>query len=99
MAVQYEWVVETVEDALTPDDDCDVIDHYHCATFKEARTQAATIPEDGCHHVIVLVRDDAAGRLWAYLDKDGKLPAYFTDSQGKDDAAIPIKFRKEVLTA
>jgi formate dehydrogenase assembly factor FdhD len=97
MAVQYEWDVETVSwDEIDGDQ---VIDHYHCVTFKEALQQAATTPEDGCRHVVVLVRDDVAGRLWAYVDDIGRISPIFRDSQDNVAMLVPQKYLREVLTA
>ena len=97
MTVQYEWDCETVADGdSTGFEDGEAIDHAHGASFKEVKAWAAANPcAPGFRHEIVLVRDDDAGRAWAYVS-GGKLPEYFTDADGADDAKVPQRFVREV---
>ncbi len=96
--VVYEWDVETVAAADTPElAKGDVIDHYHCATYAEALTTAARTPEVGTLHEIVLVRDDDDGRAWAYVI-DGALPERFEDASGSEVQKVPARFRAACLS-
>lgn len=100
MTVIYEWDVETVADGDTTDfEDGEVIDHYHVTSYKEAASYVRdNKADDGFRFEVVLVRDDDEGRSWAYLG-DGKLPEFFTDADGADDAKVPQKFVREVAKA
>lgn len=51
---------------------------------------------------IVLVRTDWSPgglRAWAYLQKDGTLPEFFTDSFGKKCGKVPARYHNEVKKA
>lgn len=94
--VDYEWVVElctAVESEAHEENE--VLDLSFCTSYKEALEDATLEPEEGFKNVIVLVRTDAKGRAWAYLE-DGKLPTHFSDAYGCDVAKVPEKFHKEV---
>lgn len=96
MTVIYEWDCETVADGESEDhEDGEVLDHFHAETYREVAARAATTPEPGCRHAIVLVRDDDDRRAWAYLE-DGALPSEFTDADGTDYARVPKRFHAEV---
>lgn len=48
---------------------------------------------------LVLVRDSAEGRAWAYVDKNEKLPLAFVDAYGKKVAKVPLRFHRELQRA
>lgn len=96
MSVEYERDCETVTVGETVDyEDGEVVDHYHADTYAEVAARAATQPEPGCRHEVVLVRDDDAGRSWAYVI-DGKLPECFMDANGYDTTKVPQRFVREL---
>lgn len=100
MAVVYEWDVESVSAVDSEQYELgEVIDHHHTETFAEARAQAATPPEQGQRHEIVLVRDDDAGRSWAYLEPDEIMPDHFHDAEGRAVARVPMRFVAEIERA
>jgi hypothetical protein len=96
MAVHYEWDVEEI------DEHDDVQDHYHSATYAEAKATHELVPAEGTNMTsrIVLVRDDdntrTGCRAWAYIQDDGKLPDYFEDAHGVEVAKVPKRFHEEV---
>lgn len=106
MTVFYEWDVEEIAcEALTDNgmefDAGDVMEHYHQTSFKDCKTLVNEI--DGKNPInsrmqVVLVRDDDHGRLWAYMDKDGNLPEFFSNAWGKVDfcTKVPKRFHEEV---
>ena len=99
MTVFYEWDVETVTATETDaHEEDEVMEHYHCSSYKEARARAATKPDEGCKHEVALVRDDDEGRSWAYVE-DGVLPEFFSDANGCNTAKVPQRFVKEVVAA
>lgn len=95
MTTTYEWDIETccldVETGET-----DIIDHDHRDKISEWPTDRllAALNEDtepgGCFTRLVLVKDDAGGRSWAYV-VDHKLPDVF-----EDGCRVPIRFRIEL---
>lgn len=96
MAVFYEWDVEIVE---RNGEDLDVIEHLHQRNY-QGTIDERTNRLDGPKHSYrtVLVRDDDAGRSWAYMEGK-KLPEYFIDSGGADTHKVPDRFHKEVAKA
>lgn len=96
----YEWDVETVA-AVDSEDyaEGDVVEHHHTASFAEAKQFAATEPDEGMEHRIVLVRDDDECRSWAYLKDDGTLPGAFEDAYSRRVAKVPTRFHFEVARA
>lgn len=95
--VFYEWDCETVA-AVNTDDfaEGDILDHAHGATLAEVLKWSRQNPPDpGTRHEIVLVRDDADCRSWAYLDFDGNLPEFFEDAAGTDHARVPKRFHAQ----
>lgn len=92
MATIYEWDFETI------DEDGDIVDHHHCATFAEVRKVAGRATEPGR---IVLVRDDdiRSTREWAYLRDDGTLPERFEDAYQRPGALVPRRFHTEARAA
>ena len=92
MTVYYEWDVETV----TKDEFEDIENHAHQKSYADCVAFAATEPPEGFFYRIVLVRDDDDRRAWAYL-KDGKLPEYFSDADGRDYRKAPKRFVLEVV--
>jgi hypothetical protein len=99
MTVEYEWDVEmlTIGDGVPDKSDNEVIDHYHCETFKEAVAWVArNTPEPGTRYAIVLVRDDFDMRTWAYLEDDGTLPTHFMCAYGLDRTKVPKRFHDQV---
>lgn len=99
MSVNYEWVVEVTTTDDTPDHGPgEVTDHYFAMSYADAARFAASEPDVGCEHVVVLVRDDAAGRAWAYLQR-GALPAIFSDAFGRQVAKVPTRFVREIARA
>lgn len=99
MAVEYEWDVE-LQAAVDSDDheEGEVLDHDHQLSYADAMKRAAMPTPDGFRSVIVLVRDDDAGRSWAYVE-NGKLAEKFSDANGSDVAKVPACFAKEVEKA
>lgn len=101
MVVQYEWDVELqVHYAeVVAGEDMDVLEHHHTESLEEALSIAIQEPErhpEGkTSHNLVLVRDDAGGRSWAYVE-GGMLPEFFEDADGKQKAKVPQKFHKEL---
>lgn len=100
MTVIYEWDCELVADGDSEEyENEDVIDHAHGDSFRDVLATAESRrarPEPGTKSAVVLVRDDDAGRSWAYLDDDGKLPEAFVDAYGREVAKVPQRFHKEV---
>ena len=97
MAAHYEWDVETqaVGDSGTAENG-DVLDHDFCSSYAEAvRNLANDPPQSGEYKVIVLIRDDDICKAWAYME-DGKLPDFFADAYGNEDAKVPQRFHAEV---
>ena len=87
MTVTYEWDIETVD----PDTD-DILDHRHADKLSE-------LPKPGTNERLVLVRDDDAGRSWAYV-KNGILPNFFSipEADGNEyetAVAVPVRFEQE----
>lgn len=100
MTVVYEWDVETVTAIDSEEnEEGEILDHNHSATYAEAKRDAAAAPLDGCIHRIVLVRDDDKGRSWAYVDDDGSLDEYFEDAYENRTAKVPARFHKEIAKA
>lgn len=97
MTVQYEWDCETVADGDSIEfEDDEVIDHAHGASYREVAEWAERYPAaPGFKHRLVLVRDDEAGRSWAYVE-DGELPQVFTDAYDQPTAKVPQRFVREV---
>ncbi len=86
--VIYEWICEQL------DADGDVVDVNHFTTREEAQQHQ----EEGDN--IGLTRDTGdedrglTDRLWAYVQADGTLPLYFSDSLGEATGiAVPKRFR------
>lgn len=96
MAVEYEWDVE-LQAAVDSDDheEGEVLDHDHQLSYADAMKRAAMPTPEGFRSVIVLVRDDDAGRSWAYVE-NGKLAEKFSDANGSDVAKVPARFFKEI---
>ena len=100
MAVSYEWDCETVTAVESEQfEEGEVMEHYHDAKFKEVLKYSKGEPPAGCKFAIVLVRDDDAGRSWAYLQDDGTLPEEFEDAFGRFEAKVPRRFHNEVSRA
>jgi len=96
MAVRYEWDVEETAAADTDDhEEGECFDHRFCESYKEVLAVAATTPPEGTAWRPVLVRDDDAGRSWAYME-NGKLPSHFEDAYGTPVAKVPKRFVDEV---
>ena len=97
MTTHYEWIVEQVNA------DGDIIDTNAYDSASDAYHAMACAPEHGCHYELGLTRNtgnnDAGltGRSWAYVDKDGNLPANFTD--GDANGAVPQRFHGELAGA
>lgn len=99
MNVQYEWVVELTTTEATDEHEADeVLDVHGCQSYLDAKDTASRLSEPGAAGMIVLVRDDLAGRSWAYL-KDGALPSHFTDAYGAAASKVPARFAAEVARA
>lgn len=97
--VFYEWDVETVATVETEMHGVGgVIDHDHYDTYAEAIRLANSRPADGEEYKVVLVRDDANGRSWAYVE-GGRLPEQFEDTYGRNVATVPQRFAREVERA
>ena len=95
--VLYEWDIEVVASQDSEaNEEGEVLDHYHCDSYKEALLYVGTVsPPPGCRFEIVLVRDSDFYRSWAYVT-DGKLAERFTDAEGDDCTAVPVRFIREV---
>lgn len=99
MTVVYEWDVETLVATDTDEhEEGEVISHRHQTCYVDALREAAYSAPEGFLFAIVLVRDDADGRSWAYVDEAG-LPGRFTDANGVDGRRVPIRFAREVAKA
>ncbi len=95
--VEYEWDCETQTSVDSAEhEEGEVLDHRHGESYAKVALDASAIPEPGERFAIVLVRDDEAGRSWAYVE-DGKLPDYFSDADGRNAAKVPKRFHVEVL--
>jgi len=91
--VTYEWDLESWE---WEDNEKSIVDHTHrnkltCRDVDEWRVSP--------YIDLVLVRDSAEGRAWAYVDKSEKLPLAFVDAYGTKVAKVPLRFRKELQRA
>lgn len=101
MVVQYEWDVELQVHytEVVDGEDMDVLEHNHAESLEEALSIATQEPErhpEGkTSYNLVLVRDDAGGRSWAYVE-DWVLPEFFEDADGKQKIKVPKKFHKEL---
>lgn len=97
MAVIYEW---DIEETMNYDDgDNDIIEHWFQESYARVKKHLATAtPMNGCTFEPVLVRDDDAGRAWAYL-VDGKLPTHFENANGAPVAKVPKRFVDEIERA
>lgn len=85
--ITYEWTLETiVDDEIADSDFSDTL------TFNK---------EDLSGNDLGLVRNEGneangiTDRYWAYI-KDGKLPEYFSDSQGEINIKVPQRFHKDL---
>ena len=94
MSASYEWDVEEVEAESE-----DIAEHWFQPNFARAKALAGMKPSDGCFYRIVLVRDGANGRSWAYLNDDGTMPTRFKDAYGVELTKVPARFLKEVELA
>jgi hypothetical protein len=85
--VKYEWSLETVEDG-------DIVDSDFSDKLDFAKDELPG--KDLC-----LVRNEGnenegvTDRFWAYV-KDGKLPEYFSSSEGEVNIKVPIRFHNEL---
>jgi hypothetical protein len=92
----YEWVIEAI------DEHGDIVDVDH----RESRAEAeASIAGATGRHDIGLTRDvfdevdGLIDRTWAYLQPDGTLPEYFSESGGAETRhKVPTRFRKEATS-
>jgi hypothetical protein len=99
MNVFYEWIVELTTTKETAEHEADeILDTHGCESYVGARLLATEISEPGVEGQIALVRNDDAGRSWAYLE-DGVLPSHFADAYGDDVAKVPKRFVAEVARA
>jgi hypothetical protein len=90
MEVRYEWDVEEVRGVD------EVEEHFHQESYAECVAfMGKHAPPDGSRWDVALVRDDHAGRSWAYI-KDGELPTSFEDAYGVEVAKVPVRFVREV---
>jgi hypothetical protein len=97
MTVFYEWDVElqTTVDAEEHEIG-EVLDHRFQASYQRVKDFInATVPDEGCEFVAVLIRTDDDNRAWAYV-QDGKLPEYFLDAYNSEYRKVPKKFHDEV---
>lgn len=95
MTVEYEWDVETVAMVDSADYEAgDVLEHAHQTCKADALAEAATPSAPGTGKVVVLVRDDAFGRSWAYLNADGTMPTHFSDAFDRPTHRVPMRFRR-----
>ena len=93
--VEYEWDVETVADEPTADYEAgEVLEHWHQPSKADALRVASGLPRPTQAYKVVLVRDDDAGRSWAYLNADGTMPTHFADAYGRPTHKVPARFRK-----
>ena len=90
MAVNYEWVIETLDGPDGPS--VEIIDVDHADTLDEA---AERVRLNGLEHYrIALVRDSERERAWAYIE-NGVLAMDLTDSGGAKIIAVPVRFRDQ----
>jgi hypothetical protein len=89
----YEWDLESWE--WEGDDRC-VVDHDHRdkLTWRDVNEWRVSPYID-----LVLVRDSADGRAWAYVGDNEKLPLAFVDAYGKEVAIVPRRFHRELQRA
>lgn len=92
----YEWIVETL------DEDGNVEDVAHWATYAEALVWAATLQQQERDVDVGLywrkVDDDDPfffDEAWAYID-EGSLPVFFEDAYGVQKTKVPQRFHREV---
>jgi hypothetical protein len=96
MTVIYEWDCETQTTQETDEHEAgEVIDHRHGESYAQVAAFAAETAPPGTQYALVLVRDDDAGRSWAYVE-NGKLPEFFHDADGAQGARVPKRFHAEV---
>ena len=94
--VSYEWVVESVTAAETPDHEAnEIIDVHHFDSYREAVALANAPADDGCKWEVALVRDHDGDRAWAYI-ADGVLPPIFRDAYGNECSRVPRRYIAEV---
>jgi hypothetical protein len=96
MAVQYEWIVEQLDEHG---------DIYDTSAFDTARAALQYMRrnrlEDGGAYHYGLCRDSPyprSSRSWAYVE-NGELPACFTDACDSEECAVPKRFRAELAQA
>lgn len=89
----YEWDLESWE---WEGNDKSVVDHNHRdkLTWRDVNEWRVSPNID-----LVLVRDSAEGRAWAYVDKNEKLPLAFVDAYGEKVAKVPLRFHRELQRA
>lgn len=96
MSVVYEWDVEVVASVdNTKHFRYDIIEHLHKDSFEECLEELDLPVIEGYEKRVVLVRDDAKGRSWCYLD-DGVLESHFHNAFLQVVCKVPERFRKEV---
>lgn len=94
MRVVYEWDVETVAVADTADYEAgEVLEHWHQSSKADALRVAAAPAHPTQGYRVVLVRDDDAGRSWAYLGANGAMPTHFLDAYDRPTHLVPARFR------
>lgn len=97
MSVAYEWdVEETAACDSEQYEQGEIIEHYHCGSYREALAFSKAAAPAGSRWEIVLVRDDDDRRAWAYMGSDTELPEFFCDADGREYRKVPARFHKEV---
>lgn len=90
----YEWDLE-LYDRDADDPEAEIVDH----NFGEKLVDVG-FPSTHTEKT-VLVRDDEAGKLWAYVDESRMLPKYFSrpEADGKyyeTNVLVPQRFHREI---
>lgn len=96
--VEYEWDVEEVTAVDSEQyEKGEVLDHWHWDTYSDCvKFVTRHKAPEGMEYHICIVRDDDAGRSWAYLNADGTLPENFLDAFDRYAAKVPKRFHQEV---
>ena len=89
----YEWVIEEI------DADGNIEDVDHRDTRAEAEASVKGLPgryDIGLTRDVFCEFDGLIDRTWAYVQADGTLPAYFSDSGGGETRhKVPARFFKK----
>lgn len=90
--IDYEWDAELVDR-----ESGDIFEHNFSDTF-EGMLRYINDPNIDVVLVRNVIKKDEGviDRNWAYLDPDGNLPEYFSDSANEKTVKVPLRFHKEL---